>query len=97
VTIARHIGIGLIATIILVMCGWIGNHSILCTYLTSPAACPGKVICWGGVTGVAVGTLLLGLFLATQRRYRSFILPCLVAVVLANILFVSHMIQTSCF
>jgi len=95
--ITRYIGIGFIATIALIMCGWIGNHSTLCTYLTSPSACPGRVICWGGVIGVAVGTLLLGLFLATQRRFRSFVLPCFVAVVLTSILFVSHMIQTFCF
>ena len=96
--IARRIGVGVSATIFLLLCGWLGNHLTLCTYLTSPGACPGKLLCWGGVTGVAIGALLLGLFFKTTKgTYRHFMLPCVAAAVLAGIAFGSHMIQTFCF
>ena len=96
--VMRGVRLGLITISLLFICGQIGNHNLmLCHFLSSPAACPGKVICWGGVIGSLTGSLLLMLYIfRTKSAERRYLIPVVTAMILANAFYVSRMIQVFC-
>ena len=70
---------------------------MLCHFLSSPAACPGKVICWGGVIGSLIGSLLLMLYIfITKSTGRRSLIPVVTGVILTNAFYVSDMIHVFC-
>jgi hypothetical protein len=96
--IAKCFGVGLTATIFLWVCGQLGYRYLgYCKYLTSPAACLGKMICWGGVFGTLIGTALLaGIILVRRVRDAGYLIACTVAFLLLASLRLTHLVIFFC-
>jgi hypothetical protein len=96
--IAKYIGAGLAVATLLWICGQLGYRYLgYCRYLTSPAACPGKMICWGGLLGTAGGTILLIGFLWLQKvRDSGYLAACTAAFLLLVVLRLSHLVLIFC-
>jgi hypothetical protein len=96
--IAKCLGVGFAVAIFLWMCGQFGyRYLVLCKFLTSPAACPGKMICWGGVLGTAGGTVLLIGFLWVRKvRDTGYLIAGTTAFLLLAALRLSHLVMIFC-
>ena len=96
--IAKCVGVGVAVAIFLWACGQFGYRYLgYCKYLTSPAACLGKMICWGGVFGTSVGTVLLvGILWARKVRDAGYLIACIVAFLLLVTLRLTHMVVVFC-
>jgi hypothetical protein len=96
--IVKALGIGLVAAVFLWVCGQLGYRYLgYCKYLTSPAACLGKMICWGAVFGTAIGTALLaGLLLVRKVRDVGYLIACIAAFILLATFRLTHLVITFC-
>lgn len=96
--IAKCAGMGLAVAIFLWTCGQLGYRYLgYCTYLTSPAACLGKMICWGGLLGTAGGTILLIGFLWLRNvRDSGYLAACAAAFLSLAVLRLSHLVEVFC-
>jgi hypothetical protein len=96
--IAKCIGVGLAVAVFLWLCGQFGyRYLVFCRYLTSPAACPGKIICWGGMLGTVVGTILLiGFLWARKVRDFGYLIACAAAFLLLAALRLTHLVENFC-
>lgn len=96
--IVRCIGVGLAVTVFLWLCGQAGYRYLgYCKYLTSPAACLGKMICWGGIFGTAGGTaVVIGYIWARKLRDSGFLTACSVAFFLILAIRLSGLVVTFC-
>jgi hypothetical protein len=96
--IAKCIGVGVVAAIFLWICGQLGyRYLAYCKYLTSPAACLGKMICWGGVFGTAIGTaVLIGILWARRVRDAGYLIACTTSFLLLATLRLTHLVVLFC-
>jgi hypothetical protein len=96
--IARSLGVGLVAAIFLWVCGQLGYRYLgYCKYLTSPEACLGRTICWGGIFGTVIGTSLLAAILWVRRvRDAGYLIACAVAFLFLAILRLTHLVIVFC-
>jgi hypothetical protein len=96
--IVKCIGVGLAVATFLWLCGQFGyRYLAFCKYLTSPGACLGRMICWGGVLGTAAGTVLLVAILWARRvRDAGYLIACTAAFLLLATLRLTHLIVVFC-
>jgi len=96
--VAKYVGAGLAVTIFLWVCGQLGYRYLgYCRYLTSPAACLGKVTCWGAVFGTLIGTTLLGGFLWLMRvKNVGYLIACTAAFLLIATFRLTHLVSIFC-
>ncbi len=94
----KYIGAGLAAAIFLWIGGQMGyRYLVFCRFLTSPAACPGKVICWGGVLGTLCGTvLLIGFIWVRKIRDWGYLTAFATAFLLLAALRLTHLVEVFC-
>ena len=98
VKIAKCLMVGLAAAVFLWVCGQLGYRYLgYCKYLTSPAACDGRMICWGAVFGTVIGTTLLaGILWARQVRDAGYLIACSAAILLLSTLRLTHLFIVFC-
>lgn len=96
--IAKCLGVGFAAAIFLWVCGQLGYRYLgYCKFLTSPQACLGKMICWGGVFGTIAGTVLLaGILWVRKTRDTGYLIACAVAFLFLATLRLTHLVIVFC-
>jgi hypothetical protein len=96
--IAKCLGLGLAAALFLWGCGQLGYRYLgYCVYLTSPEACLGKMICWGGVFGTLIGTALLAEILWMRKvRDPGYLIACAVSFFSLATLRLTHLVIVFC-
>lgn len=95
---AKCFGVALAAAIFLWVCGQLGYRYLgYCKFLTSPAACPGRMICWGAVFGTAIGSGVLAAILwARKIRDAGYLIACTIAFLLLAALRLTHLVLVFC-
>jgi hypothetical protein len=96
--IAKSFGVGLVAAVFLWGFGQFGYRYLgYCTYLSSPEACLGKMVCWGAVFGTFIGTALLaGVLLMRKVRDAGYWIACTAAFLLLATLRFTHLVVVFC-
>jgi hypothetical protein len=94
----RFILIVVLAFAFLVGCAHLGyNYIPFSKYLSSPSACVGKVLIFGGIIGCIIGCCILTAVLLLARRQRpTLIAPFITAEVLALGAFGTHIVTYFC-
>ena len=96
--IAKCIAVAVAVAIYLWVCGQLGYRYLpVCKYLTSPVACLGKMICWGGVLGTAIGTaVLIAILLVRKIRDTGYLSACAISFAILATLRLTHLVVVFC-
>jgi hypothetical protein len=88
----------LVSQLVLLFAFYVAGNRLLsvCLYLSSPAACLGRMVCFNGIIGVSVGVLAIDSYLGFKPAKSSTIWLFVAAVIIIDALAISHMTITFC-